>query len=546
VSLSPSGVGSSADAYEDGWRAINRLLEQGYSWSGNERNAAFLNAGAGPFVDVGALAGLDYADDGRAVARVDWDLDGNEDLLVVNRTGPRLRLLQNASTNPGHALQLRLEGRDCNRDAIGARVEVLLGGDGPDAGRRLVQTRRSSEGYLAQSSAWLHFGLGDAPVAAVTVRWPDGSTDLIEGLEAGERVVLVQGDVPRTDASTVVPALVPAPIPAPVRRGAARVLLPEPVPVPRLGVESGDGRAGTLFGVGVRAARVTSGDRPLLLNLWASWCAPCRGELTGLTAAAESLRAAGLDVLALSVDEPSDRDAAAAVLEQIGWPFPSGWATPAAVETLDVLQAAARGSGRRMPVPTSLLIDTRGQVIAVYAGPVTAEQVLADLELLDASPAARLEAALPFAGQWRTQPDGATLALLRRALEQHGLPAAAAEFHPGAIHLEFGRARLEQGRAEDAERQFRAALDSDGDPRTAWAGLAYALQLQERRDEAVQAYRSALRWAPDDDAVLYNLGIALLALGRVEEAGDVAQRLRQLDSRFAAPMAARLRDARER
>ncbi len=89
-------------SYEAGWDATMRLVRQGRSWSGYERNCAFLNTRGTPFADVSAVSGLDFADDGRAVAVVDWDLDGDLDLWLRNRTAPRLRLMLNQSA-PGGA-----------------------------------------------------------------------------------------------------------------------------------------------------------------------------------------------------------------------------------------------------------------------------------------------------------------------------------------------------------------------------------------------------------------------------------------------------------
>ena len=54
------------------------------------------------------------------------------------------------------SLALRLIGRTVNRDAVGSRVELQVGD------RRLVGLRQAGSGFLSQSSAWLHFGVGSA------------------------------------------------------------------------------------------------------------------------------------------------------------------------------------------------------------------------------------------------------------------------------------------------------------------------------------------------------------------------------------------------
>jgi len=78
---------------------INELLDSGASLSGHERNCFFLNTGDGRFATASATSGFDFYDDARAVARSDWDQDGDIDLLFANRTAPRLRFFKNESSN---------------------------------------------------------------------------------------------------------------------------------------------------------------------------------------------------------------------------------------------------------------------------------------------------------------------------------------------------------------------------------------------------------------------------------------------------------------
>ena len=172
-----------------------RLLRDGRSLSGNERNCSFLNCGGPRFANVSAAMGLDYADDARSQALVDWDHDGDLDLWVYNRSGPRLRLMRNqtdATSNDHLFVAFRLKGTTCHRDAIGARVEVKLAGS--DQRKRLVQTLYAGHGFLSQSSNWVHFGLGKRPqVEEVTVHWPGGEAERFTGVVPGKRYSLEQG-----------------------------------------------------------------------------------------------------------------------------------------------------------------------------------------------------------------------------------------------------------------------------------------------------------------------------------------------------------------
>ena len=110
--------------YLDGWEIINRMIREDTSWGGRERNCLHLSSGEGNFIDISAASGVDYIQDGRALCRLDIDLDGRPDLALRNRDGPQLRLLRNTWPGDNRALWVRLEGRSCNRDAIGARISV--------------------------------------------------------------------------------------------------------------------------------------------------------------------------------------------------------------------------------------------------------------------------------------------------------------------------------------------------------------------------------------------------------------------------------------
>ncbi|MHC4838079.1 MAG: ASPIC/UnbV domain-containing protein [Planctomycetota bacterium] len=505
MSRTPTGDEEASEEYRLGWAAINKLVDQGFSWSGNERNRVFLNTGPGRFADASVVSGLAYDDDGRSVATVDWDFDGDLDLVVTNRTGPRLRFLRNEGRGGGF-VQLKLAAVGGNRGAIGARVELRM--VDPE-GAPLVATRRAGSGYQAQSSAWLHFGLGEEQVQGAQVRWPDGSVEVFQGIAAGGRYLLVQGSgkaeawTPPAEAQVLAPAPPPA---AP--SSAARVVLTAPVPMPRIGLESGDGRSGTLFGVEARARAGGRTQRPLLIQLWASWCAPCAVELGEFTTAAPELAAAGLEVLALNLEQGEARAKASTMLERIGWPHPSAFAPETTVEVLDALQGAILRQSIRIPVPSSFLVDGSGNLVAFYLGRVEPEQVLADLALIELDSAARLAAATPFPGQWFDEPPTESPVFLEGAFRDRGFPEVAREYQPGWIHLTYGRAFAARGQAAEAEDQYRRAIAVGPYVAEGYVGLGQALRMQGRADDAVDAFERALERVPGNQAVQEQLEAA--------------------------------------
>ena len=233
MSRSPDSVQvdrSSLQAYQDSWEAIYNLIDEGSSWSGNERNCAFLNVKGERVADVSAASGLDFIDDGRAVAVADWDFDGRLDFWVPNRTAPRVRLLHNQGGEPGRFVALRLRGTTSNRDAIGARLELVRAGESPQ-----IRTVRAGDGYLAQSSKWVHFGLGESDTEVnLKVRWPGGEADVIAGLQPGKFYTVVEG-AGRAEEWRPPEGRIPlqeSPIAIPERRSSARTWVGGRVPFP--------------------------------------------------------------------------------------------------------------------------------------------------------------------------------------------------------------------------------------------------------------------------------------------------------------------------
>lgn len=103
--------------------------------------------------------------------------------------------------------------------------------------------------------------------------------------------------------------------------------------------------------------------RTVLVNLWATWCVPCRKEMPALDQLEGKLGGKDFAVVAINIDT-RDPDKPKAFLQQAGLTRLGGYADPKAKVFQDL-----KGIGRALGMPTSVLIDGAGCEIATIAGP---------------------------------------------------------------------------------------------------------------------------------------------------------------------------------
>jgi thiol-disulfide isomerase/thioredoxin len=143
---------------------------------------------------------------------------------------------------------------------------------------------------------------------------------------------------------------------APMARGevAAANIVKEPKHLPHLAFNAPSG-AGTSL--------AEFRGRTVLVNLWATWCVPCRHEMPALDRLQGELGGADFEVVAINMDT-RNLDRPKAWLKEAGVERLAYYADPEA----GVFQSLRR-IGRAVGLPTTLLVDREGCELAIVSGP---------------------------------------------------------------------------------------------------------------------------------------------------------------------------------
>jgi thiol-disulfide isomerase/thioredoxin len=110
--------------------------------------------------------------------------------------------------------------------------------------------------------------------------------------------------------------------------------------------------------------------RSLIVNFWATWCAPCRREIPLLQQVARENAADGFEVIGIAVDF---RDQVLAYADEMGIEY------PLLIGEQDALDAAAAFGIEAIGFPFTIFTDAQGRVVAAHMGELTADE--ADLIL---------------------------------------------------------------------------------------------------------------------------------------------------------------------
>jgi hypothetical protein len=133
-------------------------------------NVLYRNSGNMTFEKAEENGPVCNVDNSYGTASLDYDRDGNPDLLVANKNaGQGIQLFKNAD-RPNNWLGINLVGTTSNRDAIGAKITLTDNLDRIHY-RELV----AGQGWASQNSHIVNIGLGSASeITGLAITWPSG------------------------------------------------------------------------------------------------------------------------------------------------------------------------------------------------------------------------------------------------------------------------------------------------------------------------------------------------------------------------------------
>jgi len=182
-----------------------------------------------------------------------------------------------------------------------------------------------------------------------------GAAGVLAGMGLLYGINALKGN-PAAVASVCQPALDTAKRAAAHARGevAAVNVATKPLQLPQMSFRDGQGQERSM---------ADFRGRTVLLNLWATWCVPCRKEMPALDALQAKLGGDNFEVVAFNIDTP-DTEKPKNWLKEVGISKLGYYADPTAKVFQDLKEV-----GKAFGMPTTLLVDREGCEIGTLAGP---------------------------------------------------------------------------------------------------------------------------------------------------------------------------------
>lgn len=158
-----------------------------YAQSNREKNNFFVNEN-GMLVDKAPVIGGDLLSNSRSATYLDYDRDGDLDILI-NNYHDKAVFLENKIDNKNNWIAIKLKGsaeQDVPLDAIGSSIVVTTNDNAIDQWKEV----KSTTGYLSVHPKMQYFGLKNHDKVNITVRWNNGNTQTFENIKVNKEYLI--------------------------------------------------------------------------------------------------------------------------------------------------------------------------------------------------------------------------------------------------------------------------------------------------------------------------------------------------------------------
>lgn len=149
----------------------------------------FINTGEASFLQSNPATTGEYFQKrtlGRAVAKLDWNRDGHQDLCFTHIDAP-VALLLNETNSGNKYLCLKMIAVEGDRSAIGTTVKIRCGD------KTWSQQVTSGDGYLVSNEKQLVFGLGKSKtIDEIQIKWNSGKVNSFKNLESNKKFYCIE------------------------------------------------------------------------------------------------------------------------------------------------------------------------------------------------------------------------------------------------------------------------------------------------------------------------------------------------------------------
>ena len=148
----------------------------------------------GKFEEKGRAKGLSDYGIGRGSVILDYDNDGDMDILVVNQKPvltypvPSMTHLYRNDSAHGNWIKIALKGIEAETHGLGSKVEIVVNGH-----HQIREIDGGGSSHLSQNATYAHFGVGNATeIDEIIIHWTGGNTQVLKNQKVNQLITITE------------------------------------------------------------------------------------------------------------------------------------------------------------------------------------------------------------------------------------------------------------------------------------------------------------------------------------------------------------------